>query len=99
MRILVHAPGITGQDEAMQLFKGPPGIMHEPMSEPIQQFRVSRGVTHQTKVVRCAHKAVAKMLLPDTVDDHARSQRVDGTNEPLAQAKSSVRGVLVRLWK
>ena len=45
------------------------------------------------EVVFCRHQPTSKMLLPDTVDHHARHERVAFPREPVGQLQASATGL------
>src|SRR6187431_2533594 len=77
----------------MQLFHRP-SLAHEGRRQPVEQFRIRWLCTGQSEVIRCADEALAKMLLPDAINDYARRQRIAGRDNPVSQGGASA----ARLW-
>ena len=82
----------------MQLLQRPFGVVHEPMREPVEQFRMRWRGTHEAEVVRGGHEALAEVLLPDTIHDHAGGKRVVVACNPLCEAEAALRGLFTR-WE
>ena len=51
----------------------------------IEQIRVCRENSSDSKIVRSFYKSAAKVILPDAIDHHARSQWVVDARQPLGE--------------
>jgi hypothetical protein len=72
--------------------------MHEPVREPVEQFGMRGSGSHEAEVVRGGDEALAEVLLPDAIHDHACGERVAGARNPLREAEATLRGLLT-CWK
>ena len=79
--LLIHG-GI--HDQPVQLLDGP-ALGHEPARQPVEQIRMARGVTAQSKIAWGAHDAFAEMPLPHAVHHHAGGQRIVLTGDRLRE--------------
>ena len=39
--------------------------------QPVEQLGMGGRLAHATEITRCAGQSLAKMILPDAIDDHA----------------------------
>jgi len=83
------------RDFANQLFDRPP-FRDESLGQVVEQFRMRRCLAQLAKVIRRGDKAATKHVMPDTVHDHARGQRIVRMQHRLRQFQST--GVLGRKW-
>ena len=65
----------------------PPAVLHEFRRQPVEQLRVTGPLAILSKIVRRLHQANAKMMLPQTIDDDSRSERMVGVCEPPCQLR------------
>ena len=63
----------------------PPAGGHKLGGQPVEQLGMAGRVAHDAEIVRRGDEPLAKMELPDPVDDHARRQRVLGAGQPASQ--------------
>ena len=80
-------PGGTGEDLPVELLDAPTAT-HKSMRQPVQQLGVAWNLTAQTKIVRTADQSVAKVSLPNSVDQHPRREWMVGAGQPLCQFQS-----------
>ena len=73
-----------GDDEPVQFFQRP-ALPDELQRQPVEQLGVRGRSTHFAKVRRRVHETVAKMVLPYSIDQHARGQRMAWLREVLGQ--------------
>ena len=66
-----------------------PTVLNKVHRQPIEQLRMRRRLSQVTEVTWSRYDPLAKMLLPDAVDDDARGQWVVGLANPLRQRGSS----------
>src|SRR5215469_18894390 len=71
----------------MQPFQAPT-ILDKAGGEPIEQLGMGRWSTLRSEIIRSTHEALAKVVLPDAVDDDTRGQRMIGHGEPLRKGKA-----------
>ena len=62
-----------------------PAVVDEPRCEPIEKLGMSRQLANLAEVTGSAHKAFAKVMLPNAVDDHPGCQRVVRIGDPAGQ--------------
>ncbi len=75
-------------DQPMQEFDA--ALMGDEFTrKPIEQFGMSGWRAAYAKVVRRAHESPAEMVQPDSIDDHARCQRIGWRADPVRQLKSA----------
>ena len=60
------------------------------MREPVEQFGMRGRGAHEAEVVRGGDEALAEVLLPDAVHDHAGGERVIGARDPLCKAEATI---------
>ena len=60
---------------------------HEFAREPVEQFRVRRPLAAKAEVARGRDDALAEMMLPEPIDDHARRQRIVLRRDPVRQCE------------
>ena len=97
-RRFAHLPRTAGEDETVQLFQRPAGIVHEPIREPVEQFRLRGNGAHEAEIVGGGHEALTEVLLPDAVHNHARGEWILRAGDPLREAEAALRGLFTR-WK
>ena len=68
----------------MQLLQGPAGL-HELQSEIVEQFRVSRWITTEAEIARCADQPGTEVVHPHAIYDDARGQRILGVDDRTRQ--------------
>ena len=78
-----------GRDDHLMQALDLPAVFHEVGGQPVEQFRVRGLGAFDTKVVRVAGDGLAKMLLPDAVDDGAGGQRVVRVRDPLGEGQAT----------
>src|SRR4051812_46931986 len=66
-----------------------PLVFHQPGGEIVQQFLMGRPRPVAAEVTGSLHDAAAEMMLPDSVDDDARSERVARVRDPLRQFQTA----------
>jgi len=71
-------PSVAGEDEVVQFLQRPIRIVHEPVREPVEQLGICWSRAHEPEIVRGGDEALAEVLLPDPVHDHARRERIAG---------------------
>ena len=82
----------AGDDQAMDGLE-PPMVSNQLRSEPVQQVGVSGFFAVTTEVVWGGNNALAKVALPETVDDHSCQQgssSMGRIGDPPRQCRSSV---------
>ena len=70
-----------------------PILLHELGREPIQQFGVRGTLTLEAEVARVRGNALVKMMLPDSVHENARGERIPGIREQTRQGGTSTGAV------
>src|SRR5439155_16024065 len=81
------AVGGRSDDESLHVFHIPAGP-DEFGRQPLEQFRVRRPLALNAEVFHRLGQADAETLLPETIDGHARGERVRRIDEPLRQAQA-----------
>ena len=74
-----------------EFFGGPP-VFHQPMRQPIEQFRMGRRFAEHTKVIGARHDAASKEVMPNAVGVHAGGQRIGGIGDVIGQHQPSRAG-------
>ena len=62
----------------------------EPAREIIEQLRVRRPPTQKAKIARCIHNSRAEVVLPYTVCQHPRRERMIVPHDPLAERAAAL---------
>ena len=65
-----------------------PAVVNELMGKPIQQIRMRRSSPVHSKITGRVDEPASKMVLPDSVHDHAGRQGIVLSNDPLCQGDS-----------
>jgi hypothetical protein len=81
-------PERAAQDEATEHRLRIPAATDEIDRQGIEEFGMGRQVALQAEVLAGRDKSRAEDLGPETIDDHARGQRVPGVREPAGEAKT-----------
>ena len=55
--------------------------------QPVEQLGMRRGLAEPAEVARGGHEALAEVVLPDPVDDHAGRERIVGPAQPAGQGE------------
>ena len=79
---------LTGENQTVQLLDRPP-VLHKPIRQPIQQFRVRRLGPHRTKPIWSRHDPPPKMPGPYPVHDHSGSKRIVPRSNPISQGSAT----------
>ena len=77
--------GRRGEDQFVQVLQTPTAT-HELGGQPIEQFGMGRLFAGGAEVRRRGHQSPAKVVMPNTIDDHSGGQRVVGEAIHLANA-------------
>ena len=63
-----------------------PAVAHQFARQPIEKFGVRRRFTGLSKITRRANEAFTKMMLPDAIHHHARSEGIRVRSDPFSEA-------------
>ena len=74
-----------------------PAVLDKIVRQPIEQFRVRWLITCDAKVARSRDQTAAEVVHPDTVHEHARSQRVRPVSQVTRVGESATRGLVLRI--
>ena len=64
----------------------------------IQELGVTGRVASNAEVIDASNDALAEYVIPNAVHEHARSERVRGTRQPLRQLQPAA-AILNRRWR
>ena len=67
-----------------------PAIGDEPAGEVVEQLGMRGFAAEETKVARRVHDAVAEVMLPHAVREHARGERVVVAGDPFCERKTTL---------
>ena len=73
-----------------------PATGDEFRGKPVQQFRMTGGLTAQAKVIRRIHQSSPEKFLPHSIHDDPSCQRMVCTHQPPREVQSIHRSVIVR---
>ena len=83
----ILAIGAGGDEQANEGFYVPAGA-HELAGEPVEQLGMRRGIALRAEIAGRADEAGTKELLPKTIGDDARGERVFRINEPTREVEA-----------
>ena len=62
-----------------------PSARLQTCGQPIDKLWMRRRLAPESKVAWCAHESLPEMMVPKSVDDHTRGERIVGTCDPFGE--------------